>query len=55
MDNTFDKALVGTDAIKAFVSNFGPMEDQVNKIILEELLKCLLNFNEERDNVKRIN
>lgn len=36
-----DQALVGTDAIKAFVEQFGSMDDVVNRIILEEILKEL--------------
>jgi len=36
-----DQALVGTDAIKAFVEQFGSMDDVVNRIILEEVLKEL--------------
>jgi len=36
-----DQALVGTDAIKAFVEQFGSTDDVVNRIILEEVLKEL--------------
>ena len=42
-----DKALVGTDAIKTFVEQFGPMDDMVNRIILEEVLKELLEGHEK--------
>lgn len=37
-----NEALIGTEAIKVFVENFGPMNDTINRIILEELLKILI-------------
>lgn len=42
-----DQALVGTDAIKAFASQFGSMDDVVNRIILEEVLKELFGIKDE--------
>lgn len=48
-DNVDDKALVGTDAIKAFVEQFGSMDDIVNRIILEEVLKELFGVKEKNE------
>ena len=42
MKETSNQALVGTDAIKAFLENFGEKDKELNKIIVEELLMCLL-------------
>jgi hypothetical protein len=47
MKENQDQALIGTEAIKVFVEQFGSMDDVVNRIILEELLKKLLNFKGE--------
>lgn len=48
IDKTDDQALVGTDAIKAFVEQFGSMDDVVNRIIVEEVLKELLGVKNEK-------
>lgn len=42
-----DNALIGTEAIKAFTQEFGSMDDIINRIILEEVLKNLLDYKEE--------
>lgn len=53
MKTSDDQALIGTEAIKAFASNFGPMNDIVNRIVLEELIKFLVDYKEinERRNI----
>jgi hypothetical protein len=43
-----DYALVGTDAIKAFVEQFGSMDDIVNRIIMEEVLKELFGIKDHK-------
>jgi len=45
MKETSNQALVGTDAIKAFLENFGDKDKELNRIIVEELLMCLLKGN----------
>lgn len=52
MSESSNQALVGTDAIKAFLQQFGATDDPFNRLIVEELLKCLLD---EGENAKRLN
>lgn len=37
-----DNALIGTDAIKAFLKKFDDIDPKITRIIVEELLICLL-------------
>ena len=38
-----NQALVGTDAIKAFLEQFDSLDDEIKRVVVEELLLCLLN------------
>ena len=48
MKKNHDEATVGTDAFRTFAKEFGP-DDIYNRIILEELLKMLMGFKEEKE------
>jgi hypothetical protein len=43
--NETDQALIGTDAIKAFVEQFSSNDKEVNRIIIEEILRALMEKN----------
>lgn len=38
-----NEALVGTDAIKAFLLQFDSLDDEIRRVVVEELLFCLLD------------
>jgi len=42
MEDNSNQALVGTDAIKAFLEQFDSLEDELKRIVVEELLLCLI-------------
>lgn len=42
-----DEALIGTDALQAFMEEWGDMTILYNRIVLEEVLKELLGIEEE--------
>jgi hypothetical protein len=42
MKNNYDEAAASTDAFRAFVKQFGPMDDPYNRVVLEVLLEELL-------------
>ena len=54
METPPDNALIGTEAIKAFTQEFGSMDDIINRIILEEVLKNLLDYKEEENGKTKI-
>jgi hypothetical protein len=43
MTDSLNQALVGTDAIKAFLTQFDSLDDEIKRVVVEELLLCLIN------------
>lgn len=43
MSNLRDEALIGTDALQAFVAEWGDMNDPYNRLVLEVVLEELLS------------
>jgi hypothetical protein len=42
MSDNSNQALVGTDAIKAFLEQFDSLDGEIKRLVVEELLLCLL-------------